>query len=167
VTLIGTVRGLTDSGVRFVVVGGVAAAAHGSAHLTDDLDICYDTAPDNLKRLARLLAGWRAYPRGIEPGLPFIMDVQTLRQAPMLTLTTSQGLLDVMDVVKGVGDYAKCVAASEETAVDTVRFRLLTLPALIRAKRAAGRRKDLDHLIELEAIAETIAARKPARDSRS
>ena len=33
--------------------------------------------------------------------------------------------------------------------------------ALIRAKRAAGRRKDLDHSIELEAIAATIAAERP------
>jgi hypothetical protein len=160
VTLIGTVRGLIDASIRFVVVGGFAAAAHGSAHLTDDLDVCYDAAADNVERLARLLADWRAYPRGIEPGLPFIMDAQTLRLAPVLTLTTSQGLLDVMDVVKGVGDYAKCLAASEETAVGDVRFRLLTLPALIRAKRAAGRPKDLEHLVELEAIAETILARK-------
>ncbi len=159
-TLLGTVRGLTDAAIRFVVVGGVAAAAHGSARVTDDLDVCYDTAPDNVATLARLLSDWHAYPRGIEPGLPFIMDAQTLRQAPVLTLTTRQGLLDVMDVVKGVGDYAKCVAASEETAVSDVRFRLLTLPALIRAKRAAARPKDLEHLIELEAIAETISRRK-------
>jgi predicted nucleotidyltransferase len=160
VTLVSTVRGLVDAGVHFVVVGGFAAAAHGSARLTDDVDICYDTAPDNILRLGRLLAEWHAYPRGIEPGLPFIMDARTLRSAPIQTLTTSQGSLDLMDVVKGVGDYAKCRAASEEVTVGDVQFRLLTLPALIRAKRAAGRPKDIDHLVELEAIAETIAARK-------
>ena len=159
-TLIGTVKGLTDAGIRFVVIGGFAAAAHGSARLTDDLDICYDATPDNVAKLARLLSEWHAYPRGIEAGLPFIMDAQTLRQAPIQTLTSSQGLLDVMDVVKGIGDYAKCVASSEETSVGEVRFRLLTLPALIRAKRAAGRPKDLDHLVELEAIAERMTARK-------
>ncbi len=159
-TLIGTVRGLVDAGVHFVIVGGFAAAAHGSARLTDDIDICYDTSPDSILRLSRLLAEWHAYPRGIEPGLPFLMDAQTLRRAPVQTLTTSQGSLDLMDIVKGVGDYAKCRAASVEATVGDVRFRLLTLPALIRAKRAMGRPKDIDHLVELEAIAETIAARK-------
>ena len=49
-------QGLTSARVRFVVVGGVAAAAHGSAHVTNDLDICYDTAPSNVSRLAALLA---------------------------------------------------------------------------------------------------------------
>lgn len=31
---------LCDSGANFVVIGGVSASLHGSAHLTYDLDIC-------------------------------------------------------------------------------------------------------------------------------
>ena len=158
------VAGLTRARVPFVVVGGVAATAHGSARVTDDLDVCYDTATPSLEALAQLLASWRAYPRGIETGLPFIMDVQMLRMAPALTLETSEGRLDLLDTVAGVGDYKACRAASENIDVTVeglrVRFRALTLDALIRAKRAAGRRKDLDHLVELEAIATTIAARR-------
>jgi hypothetical protein len=140
----------------------VAASAHGSARVTDDLDICYDTAPSSLDALAALLAAWRAYPRGIGAGLPFLMDVQTLRSAPVLTLETSEGRLDLLDTVAGVGDYAACRAASEsiDIVVDgqPVHFRALTLDALIRAKRAAGRGKDMEHLIELEAIAASVAA---------
>jgi hypothetical protein len=162
VSLLGMVAGLTRARVPFVVVGGVAATAHGSARVTDDLDVCYDTATRSLEALAQLLAGWRAYPRGIERGLPFIMDVLTLRMAPTLTLETSEGRLDLLDTVAGVGDYKACRVASEGIDVTVeghrVRFRALTLEALIRAKRAAGRRKDLDHLVELEAIATTIAA---------
>ena len=158
-SLMGMVAGLTNARVRFVVVGGVAASAHGSARVTDDLDVCYDTAADSVEVLARCLASWRAYPRGVEPGLPFIMDVQTIRSAPMLTLETSQGRLDLLDTVPGIGDYAACHAASEAIDITVarrrVRFRALTLDALIRAKRASRRRKDLDHLIELEAIRET------------
>ncbi len=33
-----------------------------------------------------------------------------------------------------------------------VRFRVLDLPSLIKAKRAAGRPRDYDHLPELEAL---------------
>ena len=152
-SLLGMVAGLADAGVPFVVVGGVAASAQGSARVTDDLDICYDTTPKALAALADVLAKWHAYPREVEPGLPFIMDVPTLRAAPMMTLETSEGHLDVMDRVDGIGDYAACLAESEEITVPSTRFRTLTLDALIRAKRATGRRKDRDHLIELETIA--------------
>jgi hypothetical protein len=155
------VAGLTRARVPFVVVGGVAASAHGSARVTDDLDICYDTTMSSLEALAQLLVMWHAYPRGIESGLPFIMDVQTLRLAPILTLETSEGRLDLLDTVAGVGDYHACLAESEplDVVVDDqpVHFPALSLAALIRAKHAAGRRKDMDHLIELEAIAASLA----------
>lgn len=79
---------LTSAQVRFVVIGGVAAAAHGSRRVTDDLDICYDASRPNVNRLAELLEKWKAYPRGIEPGLPFFMDERQFRTTPLMTLTT-------------------------------------------------------------------------------
>ena len=109
--------GLTRKQVRFVVVGGVAAAAHGSSRVTNDLDICYDaTDGANVRALASLLAGWHAYPRGVEEGLPFIMDDRTLRNAPILTLTTAEGDIDVMDQIAGVGPYAAVKRPSEKTS---------------------------------------------------
>ena len=145
-------QGLTAAGVRFVVVGGLAGAAHGSRHVTDDVDVCYDTAPDNVGQLVALLAAWAAYPRGVERGLPFFMDERQLRATPLMTLTTGEGFIDVLDRVDGVGGYAEALAQSEEFEAFGVRFRALTLPALIAAKRAAGRPKDIVHLVELEAL---------------
>lgn len=37
--------------VRFVVVGGFAAWVHGAPIVTADLDIIFDPAPDNIRRL--------------------------------------------------------------------------------------------------------------------
>lgn len=153
-------QGLTAAGVRFVVVGGVAAAAHGSAHVTNDLDVCYDTAPDNIARLAALLADWDAYPRGVDRGLPFFMDERQFRTTPLMTLTTREGDLDVLDRVAGVGAFAEALAHSMEFDGFGVRFPVLDLPQLIRAKRAAGRPKDIAQLPELEALA---ALRRKAR----
>jgi hypothetical protein len=51
-----------------------------------------------LDRLARQLREWKAYPRGIEPGLPFIMDAATLRSVPRLALATTKGDIDVLVV---------------------------------------------------------------------
>ena len=145
-------RGLKASRVKFVVIGGLAAAAHGSRRVTDDVDICYDTSPSNLKNLSSLLSKWKAYPRGIEKGLPFFMDVRQFRVTPLMTLTTKEGLIDVLDVVKGVGAYGKCREHSVEISAFDVRFRILDLPSLIVAKRAAGRPRDFDHIPELEAL---------------
>ena len=144
--------GLTRKKVQFVVVGGVAAVAHGSSRVTNDLDICYDTADANIRALALLLASWQGYPRGVERGLPFIMDERTLQNAPILTLTTKEGDIDVMDRIAGVGPYAAVREHSEKVSALGVNFRVLDLPWLIKAKRAAGRPRDFDHLPELEAL---------------
>lgn len=42
--------------VAFLLVGGAAAITHGSARLTEDLDMVYDRAPANLDRLVAALA---------------------------------------------------------------------------------------------------------------
>ena len=145
-------RGLTDSEIRFIVVGGLAATAHGSRRVTDDIDICYDTSKSNVERLATLLLDWEAYPRGIEAGLPFFMDARQFRITPIMTLTTREGFIDVLDIVKGVGTFRECRDRSISVEAFDVRFRVLDLRALIDAKRASARPKDLDQLPELEAL---------------
>ena len=138
--------------IRFVLIGGVAATVHGSARFTNDIDICYDPAPGNVEQLVALLTEWNAYLRGVELGLPFILDARTFRTTPVMTLTTTMGAIDLLDRVPGVGTYADAFASSEVATVGATRFRALTLEALIASKRAVRRKKDLEHLIELEAI---------------
>jgi predicted nucleotidyltransferase len=153
-SLASMVVGLAEAGVRFVIIGGFAGNAHGSTIVTEDLDICHDTEPGNLKILADLLASWDAYPRGMEPGLPFYMDVRTLRNMSVLTLRTRQGDIDLLANVEGVGDYEQCAATAEWIDFASVRFQILGLDALIASKKAAGREKDLQHLRVLEAVRE-------------
>jgi len=145
-------QGLKSSGVKFVAIGGLAAAAHGSRRVTDDLDICYDSGNANVARLAGLLEEWKAYPRGIERGLPFFMDARQFRTTSIMTLTTREGFIDVLDAVKGVGTYDECRKRSLAVTAFGIRFRVLDLPALIDAKRATGRPRDIDQLPELEAL---------------
>jgi len=147
-------RGLTEAGVRFVVIGGVAGVAHGWSRITNDVDICYDPEPGNRDRLAAVLADWHGYLRGVEPGLPWTIDTRTLRDVPVLTLQTDEGDLDVMDRVQGVGEFADALANSEIHVIEGVPAPTLTLDGLIAAKRSTGRRRDRQDLIELEALRE-------------
>jgi hypothetical protein len=145
--------GLVQAHVKFVVVGGVAGALHGAERVTNDLDIVYDALDQaNVRSLADLLATWEAYPREVERGLPFIMDHRTLHSAPTLTLVTREGDLDVLDRVEGVGDYAAAAKRSDLVEAFGIEFRILDLPTLIRAKRATGRPKDREALLELEVL---------------
>jgi predicted nucleotidyltransferase len=147
-------RGLNDAGVEYVLVGGLAAIAHGSARVTFDVDVCYDPTEPNRARLADRLSAWHAWLRGGAPDLPFVLDGRTLRDVPVLTLVTDEGNLDVMDRVAGIGEYPAVRIASESIVMLDVTVRAVTLDALIAAKRATGRRKDQEALLELEALRE-------------
>jgi predicted nucleotidyltransferase len=153
-SITGIITALAAAEVRFVVIGGVAAGIHGSTHTTIDVDLCYDPESGNVVRLARLLGDWHPYPRGIEAGLPFIMDARTLQITPVLTLMTDHGPLDLLDRVEGVGPYDKVLAGSETAEIGGVRFQVLGLPALLASKRATRRPKDRAQIPELEALLE-------------
>lgn len=148
------IQHLCDSGVEFVVIGGWAAIFHGSAHVTNDLDICYSRHKQNLRRLADALAPFHPRPRGLPDGLPFAWDAATLANGTMFTLTTDLGILDLLAEVSGIGTYEEARAASMEVDAFGRRLQALDLRALIRAKKAAGRPKDLLILPELEGLLE-------------
>ena len=143
---------LTAGGVEFVVIGGFAATAHGSAHLTVDLDVVYRRSPENMSRLANALQPLAPYLRGAPPGLPFEFDVDTITRGLNFTLTTSAGDVDLLGEAAGGGTYEALVARSETRELFRLRVRFVDLPTLIQLKRAAGRPKDLERIAELEAI---------------
>jgi hypothetical protein len=63
---------LAQHRVDFIVTGGAAAIAHGSARLTLDLDIVYGRSPENLVRLVAALASYKPYLRGAPGATNFI-----------------------------------------------------------------------------------------------
>ncbi len=147
---------LHDGGVAFIIIGGVAARAHGSARLTDDLDVSYSRDPANLDRLVEALRPLRPYLRGAPPGLPFEWSAATLRAGLNFTLSTSAGALDLLGEIVGGGRYEDLLPHSSSVALLGREMRLLDLPWLIHVKRAAGRPKDLEVIAELEALREEI-----------
>lgn len=148
------IRLLADSGVDFILVGGVAAAAHGSARLTQDLDVVYSRSDPSIARLVASLAGYRPYLRGAPPGLPFQWDEQTIRRGLNFTLTTDLGDLDLLGEITGGGGYEELLPHTNVLELFGVEIRCLSLEWLIRTKRAAGRPRDLEAVAELEALLE-------------
>lgn len=148
-------RALHDQDVRFIIVGGAAATAHGAARLTQDLDIVYDRSRDNLARLVAALGPHQPYLRGAPEGLPFRLDAETLRKGLNFTLTSKLGDVDLLGEITGGGGYRELEPHTIQLELFGVRCLCLSLDKLIEVKRAAGRPKDLEALAELIAIRES------------
>ncbi len=140
--------------VEFILIGGVAARAHGSARVTQDVDICYARSDTNLDRLVRALRPLKPYLRGAPPGLPFDWSSKTLRAGLNFTLTTTAGDIDLFGEVLGGGAYEELESHTITADIYGKPTRILDIPWLIRTKRAAGRPRDLEVIAELEALEE-------------
>jgi hypothetical protein len=143
---------LSDEAVDFVLIGGLAAVLHGSAYVTYDMDIAYSRERENCQRLAKALSQLNPSLRGAPLGLPFLLDANTLRNGANFTLSTNFGDLDLLGEVTGLGSYREVRAVSVEMEAFGRKVFVLGLEGLIRAKRAAGRGKDLLLVPELEAL---------------
>lgn len=150
-------RRLNANHVRYVLVGGFAAKAHGSPTLTVDIDICYARDVENLERLAAVLGGLGATLRGSPADLPIHLDAQTLRRGDAFTLRTDLGDLDLLGSPAGTTGYDDLAANAGPTEVaEGLLVPVASLGDLIRMKRAAGRPKDRVELEILGALRDEI-----------
>src|SRR3712207_5504223 len=130
---------LVDGGVDFVVIGGIAVVAHGHIRTTRDLDITYDTQPENLDALGRVLVEIDARLRGVAEVVPFVPDGRSLRTASLLTLETSDGALDLLAGPPGAPPYEQLKARAELIELDGREVAIAGIEDLVAMKRAAGR----------------------------
>jgi len=145
-------RILSEAGVECIIIGGVAAAVHGAARATFDLDIVYRRTPENVRRLVLALTPYHPYLRGAPPGLPFRWDVATIQHGLNFTLTTDIADLDILGEIVGGGGYDALLPSTVVIRAFGVDCRLLNLDRLIEVKRAAGRPKDFEAIAELETV---------------
>lgn len=152
---------LDSRGVHFVLVGGFGVVAHGSSLVTRDVDVACRMVSDNLVRLFEALEGLNPVHRMTPQRLPFTRGQTQDTQLKNLYLSTDWGMLDCLGEIKGIGGYEACLARSESIDLDGTRIRVLSLDAMIEAKRAMGRPRDLHAVLELEAIRERLKMDHP------
>lgn len=153
------IRALVNGGVRFVVVGGIAAQSHGSPMMTQDLDICFDRDGPNLQRLAGVLADLAAVRRGMPEGVTSPLDARALRLGDVFTLTTRWGDLDLLGAPDPGLDFSALATTAVAFDFEGSRILVASLADLMAMKRAAGRPKDLMALEILGALREEIDRR--------
>lgn len=149
---LGALRTLLAYKVDFVLIGGLAARLQGSPTVTDDLDVCHDRTPANLKRLTRALAEMDATLRLPDPDekMDLPLDERLLAVTDNLTLNTGFGAFDLLARPAGTDGYDDLRRGAVTIKLErALSIKVASIDDLIRMKRAAGRPKDL---IEIEIL---------------
>ncbi len=152
-------QALNDEGVEYVVLGGFAAAIHGSPLPTSDVDIVPSRDKENLDRLGRALTRLNAKIRTEAGPIETKIDGGFLAAMTlMVNLTTQYGDVDVTFTPAGPRlDYAGWNEGADDVEIaDGLSIRVASLDDVISSKRAAGRDKDMKALPYLESLRDEL-----------
>lgn len=173
----GLVIALAECGVDCVVIGGVAAHAHGITRQPSDLDVVIRRDDDNLRRAVAALGaldaryhfpGISAEERALLPPPRVALDV--LETSMISCWMTSRGPLDLFDGILARNGrtryYHDLRAAAVRRRVGGIVTDVACIDTIIESKLAAGRPKDHADVAELRRIVADRAL-QPAAHVRS
>jgi predicted nucleotidyltransferase len=148
-------RRLSEAGVEFVLVGGLAVNAWGVVRGTKDVDVVIAPDPTNLKRIAKVAVEVHGHVQTGESFLstPFSIAAQ-LASGERVAIETEFGLLDVVQGLDGVPSYDELRSSAIETEILDVKVAVCSIDDLRRMKRAAGRPRDSVDLEDLDAASQ-------------
>jgi hypothetical protein len=145
---------LKEQQAEFVIIGGVCGVLHGASLVTLDLDICCRFSRANLRRIEAAVKDLHPRHRLTANKLPFELTDELCDSLKNIYLNTDLGTLDCLSEVAGIGNYEQVLRQSVAHGLSYGEFRMLSLDALIAAKSAVGREKDLDAVRLFQAIKE-------------
>jgi len=145
---------LKKSGLEFVVIGGVCVNYYGAPIATFDLDVCCPFGEENVKRIESAVKDLHPIHRLTANKLPLELTQSSFADLKNLYLQTDLGKLDCLSEVAGVGSFDEVRKQSVAGQFSYGEFRFLKIDALINAKKAVGRPRDLDAVQRLTAIKE-------------
>jgi hypothetical protein len=136
------IAALNISGTEYIVVGGYAVILHGYYRSTKDLDIWVNKTSENYIKLRKAFAifGMPVFDMTLENFMSDEFDVFSMGRMPLQ--------IDIITKLKG-GEFADAITQVEQKELEGLKVNFLNLADLIKAKKAAGRYKDLDDIEKL------------------
>lgn len=129
-------KGLSEAGIEFILVGGLSAVAHGAPITTFDVDIVHRQTGQNIKRLLNFLRSVDACQRRSDDKIikPTAAD---LHGKGHLLLRTRYGPLDVLACIeKGLG-FEELLPKTVEIEFHGYKVLVLSLDTMLDLKRGS------------------------------
>ncbi|MEP7112141.1 MAG: hypothetical protein ABI862_02645 [Ilumatobacteraceae bacterium] len=146
----GVVRVLNKHGVRFVVIGGIAAQLHDlPVPATVDIDVTPARDSKNLERLAMAFEELEAGLYTADEGGSWFprTPVENWAQYDTLHLMTIYGPVDIVFTPDGAPHgYDDLAVTAVRLLLDDEAVLVITTSTWEALKQASGRAKDLEHL---------------------
>ncbi len=149
-------RRLQTEKVEFVLVGGMAAIAHGSAAVTQDVDVCIRFDEATVRGLFRALDGTNPKQRMSPQRLPLGDEPLRFVGNRNLYIACDEGVVDFLGEVTGVGAYERIARDAVLLRIDDFECPVMSLDDLIVSKQTLGRPKDRQVARELEFVRERL-----------
>ena len=137
-------RVLIEADVEFIVVGGVAAVAHGLERPVNDLDVLYRRSYENCRRIAETLRPVHPRPRGVSSDVEVPWNTSVIRSGYSFLMTTDLGDLDLIAELSGNGTFNRLKRKTVRLPALGVECDCLQLEPLIYHITQSGRPKDLE-----------------------
>jgi hypothetical protein len=145
--------------ISYVVVGGFARVVHGSAEITDGLDIVPSLREENLRRLERALDELDAKGPERKP-----VDVESLPSADAVTARTRAGELRIVPAPWGTRGYDDLrIRAYRENLGLGARPQVASVVDCVRMLEASDRVPDAERLLRLRRMMDLERQRVPHR----
>lgn len=135
------IQSLNDNGVRYLVVGGYAVAAHGHPRYTKDIDIWIWLNPANSTQLIQALHEFGFGTLGLTPE-------DFLEPDQIVQLGYPPNRIDLITTIPGV-NFEICYPDRKVIDIDGIAVNFIDLESLKTNKRASGRAQDLADLENL------------------
>jgi len=135
-----------EENVEYVILGGHAVIAHGYLRTTGDIDIFVGSDAGNAERILRALERYGFTNNEFEQ--------EDFTKVPSyLSFSRYDGWIDLMNFTLGV-TFEECYKNRSVFTIQGVPVNFISLPDLIRNKRATGRQQDVRDLENLPGGAE-------------
>lgn len=135
---------LEANDVRYLLVGGYAVGLYGYPRPTGDIDIWVSNAPENADRAVEALRQFGFDSPDLSPSLLML-------EKSIIRIGVPPFQIEVITYIDGV-NFDECYPRRSPVEIDGCPVSVIGRDDLLNNKKASGRPKDINDLIELEKL---------------
>ena len=145
---LGIFKELNTSGIRYIVVGGMAVNLHGIPRMTYDIDLLLDLEDGNVGQFVRLLSGW-----GFKPKVPVKIEefadrekrsewINNKHMKAFNLVNPTWAIREIDVLIESPIDFAQADRNKKVITIQGVQVPIVGIDDLIAMKERTDRQQD-------------------------